>query len=164
MIAYTFLLIAGIFAALSVNYYNRGTDHSQFRTIMNYVAIGVLGLLSVLAATVVLAPLLKDRTEKRKIAKAAKNKAKQEKKAEEKAAKEMVAEQRIAQAKAAEATKAAVKSEANLEQAHRQLQMNRLAADAARDQAKRLGSTRNPYNFTGKAQRAKNNMNVQYRR
>ena len=71
MIAYTFLLIAGIFAALSVNYYNRSTDHSQFRTIMNYVAIGVLGLLAVLAATVVFAPFLKDTKAKRDVRKKA---------------------------------------------------------------------------------------------
>lgn len=70
LIGYTFLLIAGVFAALSVNYYNRGTDHSQFRTIMNYVAIGVLGLLSVLAATVVFAPFLKSQNEKRKTSRA----------------------------------------------------------------------------------------------
>ena len=124
MIAYTFLLIAGIFAALSVNYYNRGTDHSQFRTIMNYVAIGVLGLLSVLAATVVLAPFLKGRNEKRKTAKA--------------------------QAKAAKATKAAVKSELNFVKAERQLQMDQLRQEAARANLKAFGAKGNPINLTGK--------------
>lgn len=152
MIAYTFLLIAGIFAALSVNYYNRGTDHSQFRTIMNYVAIGVVGLLSVLAATVVLAPLLKDRSKKRQTAKAAKAKEKENKR------KEVALE-----AEAAKATKAAVKAEANLVQADRKLQMNQLAAAAARDKLKAFGSKDNPVNLTGKPQRARNNTNVRYR-
>lgn len=151
MIAYTFLLIAGIFAALSVNYYNRGTDHSQFHTIMNYVAIGVLGLLSVLAVTVVLAPFLKDRSEKRKTAKAAKKKAKENLEEEVKAKKVAVKTEQDAR-----------KAEANFDKARRQLRALQLTQDAARAQAA-LGSQKNPFNLTGQKQRAQNNIGIRDR-
>lgn len=58
-IAYLFFLIAGALAALSINDYNRQSDHAEWRTYAHYFSIGVIALISLLMTIVVISPFLK---------------------------------------------------------------------------------------------------------
>lgn len=161
LIGYTFMLIAGVLAALSINYYNRGTDHSQFRTIMNYVAIGVLGLLSVLAATVVFGPLLKDTYTKRQ----AKKKADKEEKAIQAAAQKKREQNKDNQAKVeAAATRLANAAAERAKKAReRTIKAERGLQNAIMQENEmfRLGSRGNPIDLNGRG-RAQNNTGINY--